>query len=45
MRQTILRLLHLEEILGQNFKKADAFNWETLHFVEKGAFLPLELLK
>lgn len=33
--QTILRLLQLEEILGQNFKKADALNWETLGFVEK----------
>lgn len=45
MSQTILRLLHLEEILGQNFKKADALNWETLRFVEKGAFLSVELLK
>lgn len=45
MSQTILRLLHLEEILGQNFKKADALKWETLRAVEKGAFLSLELLK
>lgn len=44
MSQTILSLLHLEEILGQNFKKADALNWETLRFV-KGAFLPLEMSK
>lgn len=45
MSQTILSLLHLEEILGQNFKKADALNWETLCFVEKGAFLSLEMSK
>lgn len=35
MSQTILRLLQLEEILGQNFKKTDALNWETLGLVEK----------